>query len=90
VFPIGTSTFTSATFTTGGYSGTAQIMVAGLAPSTYTVTDASGTTTCTVVSGDNTCYFESVSGAVAITQGTTSTTSTVNGGVVVTNGVVIN
>jgi hypothetical protein len=69
VFPIANTTYTSASFTTA-HPGTAQYMIAGLAPGTYSVmvngsTVASGLT---VAANDDTLYFESTAGAVAANQ----------------------
>jgi hypothetical protein len=54
-----------ATFTTT-HSGTAQYVIAGLSPGTYTVTAPSNPGICTVVANDNTCYFESTAGTIAV------------------------
>ena len=56
----------SAAYTTGAYSGTAQHLIAGMAPGTYAITDGSGSTSCTVAANDDTCYFESVAGPVSV------------------------
>lgn len=91
VFPIGTSSYASITYNTGAYSGTAQHMVAGVSPGIYSVSDGSGTTSCTVASGDNTCYFESTSGAVSISpQSAGSTNATFGNGVILSHGVQVN
>jgi len=59
-----------ASFTTT-HNGTAQYLIAGLSPGAYNVT-VNGSTALngvTVANGDNTLYFESVSGNVLVTQG---------------------
>jgi len=68
VFARAGVTLTGVSFTTT-HSATAQYLIMGLAPGSYTVTDGSGSTPCTVIANDNTCYFESVSGAVTIGTG---------------------
>jgi hypothetical protein len=80
VYPITmlASTDTSATFTTT-HSGIAQYVVAGLAAGTYNVTvnGSSVVSGATVSTGDTTLYFESTSGAVAVSQtGSTAATPT--------------
>ena len=60
----------SAVSFTTTHSGTAQYLIAGLSAGVYNVTDGSGTAVCTVKANDNTCYFESVSGAVTLSAGT--------------------
>jgi hypothetical protein len=60
---------TGASFTTT-HGGTAQYLVAGLSPGTYQV-GLNGSTILsnqTVATGDNTLYFESSSGSMAVTQ----------------------
>ncbi len=71
VFPIGPSepTFTTATFTTA-HPGSAQYLVAGLAPGTYNVTlnGAAIVTGAAVSAGNNSLYFESTAGAIVVSQ----------------------
>ena len=60
---------TGSSFTTT-HSGTAQYLIAGLSPGTYQVV-LNGSTILsnqTVATGDNTLYFESSSGSIAVTQ----------------------
>lgn len=60
---------TGISFTTT-HSGTAQYLIAGLSPDTYTITAPSASpSSCTVVTGDNTCYFEATAGSVTLTGG---------------------
>jgi hypothetical protein len=56
---------------TPAFSGTAQWLISGLAPGTYTVTVGGNTVVNgkTVSNGDNSLYFESPAGAVTISQG---------------------
>ena len=62
--PVNVTTFTTT------HSGTAQYLIAGLAPGTYSVTVGSATVVpfATVSAGDNTLYFESTAGSVSITR----------------------
>jgi hypothetical protein len=77
---------TGASFTST-HSGTAQYLLAGFAPASYNVTVGGSAVTgspFTVNSGDNTIYFESTGGAVAVSQVggvvvPTVTTTTVSG-----------
>jgi hypothetical protein len=62
-------TLTQASFTST-HNGTAQYVVAGLAPGIYNVTVGGSTVVsgATVNANDNTLYFESTSGAAVVTQ----------------------
>jgi len=85
VFPIGISepTFNGATFTSA-VPGTAQFLVAGLTPGTYSVTIGGSTVIsgAAVVNGNNSLYFEGGSGAVVVSTsgGTTYTLSSATSG----------
>jgi hypothetical protein len=61
--------YTTASFTSN-HSGTGQYLVTGLSPGTYSVSlnGAAILSNQTVNSGDNTLYFESASGVIAVTQ----------------------
>jgi hypothetical protein len=49
------------------HAGTAQYVVAGLAPGTYTITaPAASLSSCVAVIGANTCYFEAKAGAIQV------------------------
>ena len=48
------------------HSATAQYVVAGLAAGTYTITNGTAISTCSVASNDNTCYFETTSGTIVL------------------------
>lgn len=66
------ATYSSITSFTTTHSGTAQYLFAGMMPGTYNVTvggSAVSGSPFTVTAGDNTLYFESAAGAVAITAG---------------------
>ena len=78
----------SAVSFTSTHSGTAQYLVAGMAPATYTVTDGSGTTSCIVAANDNTCYFESTSGAVQVTAGGSGSTPSQLSGAIIAGGTI--
>lgn len=69
-FAQGGITYATASFTTS-YSGTGQNVIAGLTAGTYTVTVGGSPVAGSpfiVNAGDNTLYFESTSGIVAIAQ----------------------
>ena len=70
LFTRGGTLQSTASFNTT-HSGTAQYLIAGLAPGAYNVTVNSSTvvTGAVVASGDNTLYFESTAGSVSIGAG---------------------
>jgi hypothetical protein len=68
VFARGGRLNTELTFSPS-FAGTAQVLIAGLAPGAYTVFTGSGTPTlATVVAGDGTLYFEAAAGVYTITR----------------------
>jgi hypothetical protein len=69
-FATGGSVGNTALHVTTTHSGTGQYLVTGLSPGTYSVSlnSASILSNQTVNSGDDTLYFESSSGSIAVTQ----------------------
>jgi hypothetical protein len=69
-FATGGSVSNTALHVTTTHSGTGQYLVTGLSPGTYSVSlnSASILSNQTVNSGDDTLYFESSSGSIAVTQ----------------------
>jgi hypothetical protein len=75
-FATGGNTINALAFTST-HSGTGQYLIAGLTPNVYNITAPSASpTSCTVVAGDNTCYFESTSGSISLAVNTCTISST--------------
>lgn len=69
IFPRGGTTYSTMTGFITTHSGTAQYLLAGLTPGTYNITVGGSAVTgspFTVLTGDNSLYFESTSGVVSI------------------------